>query len=162
KFNAATGAWEDVLKRDWRNAIRFSLPDRDVFAIDATADPPVETAAFAHVGTIIYNLAVNPVSGKIYASNTEARNEIAFSGLAKLPGSTARGHLHESRITVIDGTTVAPRRLNKHINYAEVPSADGVRERSLALPTGMAVSRDGTTLYVAALGSSRIGVFETA
>src|SRR5262249_5459375 len=33
---------------------------------------------------------------------------------------------------------------------------------SLALPTGIEVSRDGRTLYVAALGSSKIGVYDTA
>jgi hypothetical protein len=35
-------------------------------------------------------------------------------------------------------------------------------ERSLALPQGMAVTRNGATLYVAALGSDKVGVFSTA
>lgn len=34
--------------------------------------------------------------------------------------------------------------------------------RSLASPQGMAVTRNGATLYVAALGSSKIGVYNTA
>ena len=33
---------------------------------------------------------------------------------------------------------------------------------SLAFPRQMAISEDGKTLYVAALGSSKIGVFDTA
>src|SRR5258706_15164810 len=35
-------------------------------------------------------------------------------------------------------------------------------EFSLALPQGMAISANGHTLYVAALGSDKIGVFNTA
>ena len=34
-------------------------------------------------------------------------------------------------------------------------------EDSLATPTQMAVSSDGTTLYVAALGSDKIGIIDT-
>ena len=33
--------WEDGLGRDWTNAVRFDLPDLDVFRVDALADPPV-------------------------------------------------------------------------------------------------------------------------
>jgi len=35
KFNPVSGQWEDQLARDWSPAVRFSLPDADVFAIDA-------------------------------------------------------------------------------------------------------------------------------
>jgi len=170
KFNPSSGHWEDRLARNWSAAVRFSLPDEDVFAIDATANPPVETAAFTSVGTVLFNMAVNPVSGKVYVSNTEARNEVRFEGpgtfAATVPGApsptTVRGHLHEARITVLDGAAVLPRHLNKHINYAVVPSPAGVKDKSLATPLGLAVSGDGTTLYVAAFGSSTVGVFGTA
>ncbi|MEI9986658.1 MAG: hypothetical protein WDN69_27890 [Aliidongia sp.] len=37
---------------------RFSLPDTDVFAVDANA--LTETASFAHIGTTLFNMAVNP------------------------------------------------------------------------------------------------------
>ena len=59
---------------------------------------------------------------------------------------------------------VAPRHLNKHIDFhhccAPVPNAENAR--SLALPQGMAVTRNGATLYVAALGSDKVGIFSTA
>jgi hypothetical protein len=62
------------------------------------------------------------------------------------------------------GGGVAVRQLNKHIDYtrccAATPNAES--QRSLALPQGMAVTGDGTTLYVAALGSDKVGVFSTA
>jgi YVTN family beta-propeller protein len=161
RYDQTSGGWLDQLGRDWRNAVKFNLPDRDVFAIDATANPPVETAAFTHVGTVLFNMIVNPVSGAVYVSNSEARNEVRFEGPGVFGGSTVRGHLQEARITVLDGLGVHPRHLNKHIDYAVVPSPVGVKERSLALPLGMAITADGTTLYVAAFGSSAVGVYDT-
>jgi len=162
KFNEATNQWEDELARNWNPAVRFSLPDKDVFAIDATSNPPVETSFFAGVGTIIFNMAVNPVSGRVYVTNGDAHNEVRFEGPGVFGGSTVRGHLHEARITVLDGSSVLPRHLNKHINYSVVPSPPGVKDASLATPLGMAVSADGATLYVAAFGSSKVGIFSTA
>jgi DNA-binding beta-propeller fold protein YncE len=54
--------------------------------------------------------------------------------------------------------------LNKHVDYstccAATPNAEN--DASLAFPLGMAISADGTTLYVAAFGSSAIGVYSTA
>ena len=35
KFNNATGHWEDELHRVWDHAIRFRLPDTDVFKLQA-------------------------------------------------------------------------------------------------------------------------------
>ncbi len=162
RFNSATGKWEDELARDWSGAVRFDLPDLDVFAIDAAAVAPVETASFAHVGTILFNIATNPANGKVYVSNTEARNEVRFEGPGLALGTTTvQGHLHEARITVLDGATVLPRHLNKHIDYDQRPAPAGVKERSLATPLGMAVSADGATLYVAAFSSSKLGVLST-
>jgi len=157
-----SGQWLDELGRNWNNAVKLSLPDLDVFEIDALATPPVEVASHAGVGTVLFNMAVNPVSGKVYVSNTEARNEVRFEGPGDaFDSSTVRGHLHEARITVIDGTSVLPRHLNKHIDYAVVPSASSVKRKSLATPLGMAVTASGSKLYVAAFGSSRVGVYKT-
>ncbi len=155
-------AWRDELGRSWNNAVPFALPDKDVFAIDAAANPPVETASFVGVGTILFNMAVNPVSGKVYVSNTEARNEVRFEGPGIFASTTVQGHLHEARITVLSGSTVTARHLNKHIDYGTVPSPAGTAAKSLATPTGLAVNAAGDTLYVAAFGSSAIGVFDTA
>jgi YVTN family beta-propeller protein len=173
RFNPANNHWEDRLGRDWSPGIRFSLPDRDVFAIDASANPPVEVGSFTGVGTVIFNLAVNPVSGKVYASNTEAHNEVRFEGpgafAATVPGvppgpTTVRGHLHEARITVLDGGPPLARHLNKHLDTAASYADPGPTEKakSLATPLAMAVTSDGTTLYVAAFGSSTVGVFDTS
>ena len=142
--------------------MRFSLPDLDVFAINANAGTPAQTATFAGVGTVLFNMVTNPVSGKVYVSNTDARNEVRFEGPGDFASTTVRGHLHESRITVLDGANVLPRHLNKHLNYATVPSPAADKAKSLATPVGMAVTLNGQTLYVAAFSSSKVGVFNTA
>ncbi len=163
KFNNANGHWEDELHRAWDNSVRFSLPDTDVFAVDANALK--QTAAYAHVGTTLFNMAVNPQSGTLYVSNTDAVNNVRFEGPGIFGGHTVQGHLAESRISVISGGTVTPRHLNKHINYSALAGSPGfdptAKTHSLSMPLDMAVTADGKTLYVAAFGSSKVGVFDT-
>jgi DNA-binding beta-propeller fold protein YncE len=161
RFDPLSGHWEDELGRNWDNAVRFDLPDQDVFTIDANT-LAVGGAPFVGVGTVLFNMVANPVSGKVYVSNTEARNEVRFEGPGIFAGTTVQGHLHEARVTVLDGASVLPRHLNKHIDYGVVPSPPGIEEDSLATPVGMAVTSDGATLYVAAFGSSVVGVLDTA
>lgn len=157
--------WVDELGRIWDDQIKFNLPDKDVFVIDATANPPVQlegdNGVYTGVGTILYNMAVNPVSGKVYVSNTEALNQRRFTGPGG-KGQTIKGHFAESRITVL-GDNVKPVHLNKHIDYSACCDGlpNSVNDRSLALPMDMVVSKDGTTLYVAAFGSNKVGVFDT-
>src|SRR5262245_28014015 len=118
KLNDTVDQWQDELGRNWNNAVRFSLPDLDVFAIDTST--LAQSASFAHVGTVLFNMVTNPVSGKVYVSNTDARNEVRFEGPGIFSGSTVRGHLHEARVTVLDGSSVLPRHLNKHLVYSQV------------------------------------------
>src|SRR5262249_40685492 len=98
---AANNPWGDAGKR--------SPPDKDVFAINAMANPPAQlpgsSGFYSGVGTVLYNMAVNPVSGKVYVANTEAFNLERFEGPGVFAGSTVRGHLQESRITVLGSGT---------------------------------------------------------
>jgi len=163
QFNESTGHWQDEKGQIWDSSVKFSLPDTDVFAVDANR--LTQTAAYAHVGTTLFNMATNPVSGAVYVSNTDSKNTTRFEGVG-FGGETVQGHLAESRITTIRGGMVNPVHLNKHINYkilAGHPAFDPTTaSHSLATPTDMQVSHDGSTLYVAAFGSSKIGVFKTA
>ena len=164
KWNAATGHWEDELSRVWDHAIRFQLPDRDVFAIDAAT--LTQTAAFAHVGTTLFNMVANPATGEVYVSNTDAKNEVRFEGPGQFGGHTVQGHLAETRVTILSSGSASPRHLNKHIDYTRLAGQPGfdptAKQHSLAIPLDMAVTGDGRTLFVAAFGSSKIGVFDTA
>jgi len=166
--------WVDEAGTVWDHLVNFNLPDNDVFVIDADADVPVEIEAISGVGTIIFNMISNPVSGKVYVTNTEALNLKRFTGPANtLPATadaaaadytTLNGHFAESRITVLDAGNVTPVHLNKHIDYSiccdDLPNDKNAR--SLAQPMDMAISSDGKTLYVAAFGSGKVGVFDTA
>jgi hypothetical protein len=73
------------------NSVRFRLPDTDVFASDA--NNPVQTAAYTHVGTTLFNMATNPVTGHLYVSNTDAVNNIRFAGPGTFDGHTVQGNL---------------------------------------------------------------------
>lgn len=160
--------WVDELGTVYDDSVRLSLPDKDVFVIDALASPPAAlpepAGVFRGVGTVLFNMAVNPVSGRVYVSNTDGKNRQRFEGPGIFAGHSLRGHLHESQITVLEGVSASPRHLNKHVDYSEccAPVPNDESERSLAFPQMMAVSSDGSTLYVAALGSSKLGVFSTA
>jgi DNA-binding beta-propeller fold protein YncE len=167
KFDGAH--WVDEDGTPWDDKVEFSLPDKDVFVIDATASPPAQLPGaggfYTGVGTILYNMAVNPVTGRVYVSNTDARNDTSFEGAGTFAGHSLRGHFDDNRVTILDPTgAVTPRQLNTHIDFgsccAPVPNAESVK--SLALPTGMAVSADGATLYAAAMGSSKVAILSTA
>jgi hypothetical protein len=178
------GATRPLRVLAWNDQVALSLPDRDVFTIDLNHGRPalVSGGEFRHVGTTLFNLAVHPKTGKIFVSNTDARNTVRFEGPgegvaqdARYAGTSLRGHLVESRITVLDPSdhTVTPVHLNAHIDYTRccAPAPNSETERSLAFPVGLAIShrRDGhgelldaQDLYVAALGSDKVAVLSTA
>jgi len=159
--------WRDEDGNIHDEFVNFHLPDKDVFVIDANANPPRQldgdAGFYAGVGTVLFNMVVNPVNNKVYVSNLEARNQLRFEGEGNFAGSSIRGNFQENRITVLDGSAVIPRHLNKHIDYtvccAPVPNLEN--EKSLAFPLDMAISSDGQWLYVAALGSSKVGIYNT-
>ena len=145
----------------WNDRVRFALPDNDVFQIDALASPPTQLQVHSGVGTTLFNIAVNPVSERIYVTNTEARNLVRFEG-AGTNGTSVRGNLAQTRITVIDGTDVNPRHLNKHIaSYDQALGSAEENALSVAQALQMQVSSDGKTLYTAAFGSAKVAVYDT-
>ncbi|HMJ13233.1 MAG TPA: hypothetical protein VK524_17555, partial [Polyangiaceae bacterium] len=161
RFENGTGQWQDEQQRNWSNAVRFSLRDLDVFAIDARTLG--QTASWAHVGTTLFNMAVHPVSGKVYVSNTDAQNMTRFEGAGSFGGSTVQGNLAQARVSILEGGgKVSARRLNSHIDYRVRPAPAATASHSLATPLEMLFSSSGSTLYVAAYGSSAVGVIPTA
>jgi DNA-binding beta-propeller fold protein YncE len=161
--------WVDADGTDWSDDVNFNLPDHDVFSVNAnTLGSVVE---YDHVGTILFNMAVNPVSGRVYVTNTELPNHVIFEGPGIHGGSTVQGRLSESRITVLNPVNgnVDPQHLNQHIDYSQLHTDAGAdhavieaqKPHSLATPLQPVVSSDGSKLYVAAFGSAKIGVFDT-
>lgn len=164
--------WVDALGCTWNGSVPFDLPDHDVFAVNANT--LTHGTIFDQVGTILFNMAVNPSNGKVYVTNTELPNQARFEGPGDHGGSTVQGHLSESRVTVLDpsGPSQDVQHLNQHIDYDQLhtdtdpdpdhAAIDAQAAHSLATPVQPVVSSDGNTIYVAAFGSSKIGVFTKA
>ena len=152
--------WVDHRGRDRSGIVPFSLPDYDVFEIDAVTLS--ETRRWSGAGTILFNMAVNPVTGAIYVTNLESRNFVRFSGVASRATTTVRGRVADQRITIIDDNRVLPRLLNKHIDFDNESSWAQARNTSVSTPLGMAISADGARLYLAAFGSGKIAVYDTS
>lgn len=154
--------WYDDLGTSFDDWIRVSLPDHDVFAIDALANPPQARPerVFAGVGTTLFNMAVNPKRAKIYVSNTDAHNDVRFEGHDGSGGFTSvRGDAVDSRISVID--PVRGTLVHNDLNSSPLTGKGGAT-RSLAFPQDLAVSSDGQRLLVVAQGSAKLAVYETA
>ena len=168
KFNGTN--WVDEINRSWNGQVPFNLPDRDVFIIDANANPPAlvsGTSNVTGVGTVIFNMAVRPnAANQVYVANTDARNQVRFE--QRIPGDAlnrgVQGHIAESRLTVINGTTSTPHQLNPHINYLCTPPTcvppSSEADASLAFPMDLVFSSNGQRVYVAGFGSGRIGIFD--
>jgi len=174
--------WVDALGCSWNGVIPFSngflLPDNDVFSVNANT--LVKGTVFSSVGTILFNMAVNPANGKVYVTNTESPNHVRFEGPGVHGSSTVQGHLSETRVTVLDpsGPSQDVQHLNQHlaiaggdgITYANLHTDPGANhaainaqiQHSLATPMLPAISSDGSTIYIPAFGSSKIGVFTQA
>ncbi|MFI5281356.1 MAG: YncE family protein, partial [Gemmatimonadales bacterium] len=160
KYQSGT-TWVDAVGGAHADKVPFLLPDHDVFVLDATANPPAQTSAFDHVGTILFNMVVSPVAPHVvYVSNTDANNMDRFEGFG---ATNLRGELHKARISILSGgSSVSARHLNKHIDYGPAVAPPEVNAASLGIPTDMAITSDGSTLYVAAYGSQEIGIVGTA
>ena len=159
--------WVDETGRQWDSHIKFNLPDKDVFVIDAQATTPALFAGtagyFKSVGTTLFNMIVNPQNGRVYVTNTEARNHVRFEGAGEFAETTVRGAAVDSRITVLDSLGAHPRQLNKHIDRDDccAPIPNDENALSVSQPTGMAISPDGDDLYVAVLGNDKVVLYDT-
>ena len=168
-------SWLDAVGRDWSAVVNIGLPDKDVFSFNANTTSPsdLNLTEYAGAGTVLYNMVVNPVTGKLYVSNHESPNDVRFEGPGDFGGSTVQGNLSQTRLTVIDPVTgnVAPKHLNQHINYAKLHTENdpqthadiaAMRPHTLAIPLQIVTNSTGDTVYLAAFGSSKIGVFTAA
>ena len=147
---------------EWNGALKFSLPDQDVFAIDARSLQVKR--AFSGVGTILFDMAVEPKSGRLFVTNTDAQNLTRFEGHGENGSTSVIGHLHESRITTVDPRSgrVEPVHLNGHIDYGRCcDRVPGENEKSLAFPTSGVFTPDGSRYFFTALGSDKLGAIRT-
>lgn len=114
QFNPTTGQWEDETGFARGDSSDLIVPDDDIFVIDTTTLAVVRTVK--SVGTTLFDVAVQPVSGRLWVSNTEARNLVRFE-------PNVRGHFIDTRLTSADGVTGDRSYfdLNPHIDYSFSP-----------------------------------------
>lgn len=161
------GRWRDHGNRDWNAAVPFELPDFDLFVIDTSGDEPMIVEQISNVGTVLFNIAVQPGTGEVWVSNTEAFNLIPYE-------PELRGRFAVNRVTRIAAAAGGADRvrtvdLNPHriSNVSAAALLGGVtasalpdRELSLAQPLDLVFQGDGNEAYVAAFGSKKIGVLD--
>ena len=137
----------------WSTWIQFQLPDRDVAEISVSSLQV--SRYFDHVGTTNTGIAVHPLTGELWVTNTEALNLVRFE-------PNLRGHAIDNRVTRI-GTgpvpTVQPIDLNPGLNYGSLPNAAALGT-ALSDPFGIAIDAATNRIYVAAQGTDRIGVLD--
>jgi DNA-binding beta-propeller fold protein YncE len=139
----------------WQGAIDAHLRDYDVVEIDAATLAITNT--YSDVGTVLFDLAVDPVSGDLWVANTAARNLVDFE-------PNLKGHAIDSRVTrVVPGITptVTPFDLNPGIDYGILPNPSALAT-ALAEPTGIAFDAAAGELWVAAQGTDRVASVSTA
>ena len=151
-----------------QRACKFNLPDQDVFAIDATPTTPGgRSAPSPSVGTILFNMAVNPVNGKVYVTNTEARNEVRFEGPGRLRRHAPCGATCTRRASRVlerhrHRDAAPPEQAHRLLRCVPAPPGakdDTASRRRPAWRSTAATARRSTWRPSA---PSKVGVFDTA
>jgi DNA-binding beta-propeller fold protein YncE len=139
----------------WSKDIRFTMPDNDV-AIISTGSTPALEGYYSGVGTVNLGIAVNPVTGDLYVSNTDALNLTHFE-------NNLVGHFVNNRITEIQASTatITPYDLNPGINYSILPNPAALAT-ALAQPTALTFDPSGNFMWVAAFGTDRVAQVSTS
>ena len=144
--------WNDP---NWTQDIPYTMQDNDVAIIKTGATPTLQ-GYYSGVGTVNLGIAVNPVTGDIYVSNTDALNLIHFE-------TNLLGHFVNNRITEIQASTgaITPYDLNPTINYSILPNPAALTT-ALAQPTALVFDPSGNFMWVAAFGTDRVAQVSTA
>jgi YVTN family beta-propeller protein len=146
--------WVDESGKWWDSKIKYQEQLVELVEFDAATRAVARTAG--DIATVLMGTAVNPVTGAAAVTGTYARTEVRFE-------PNLRGHLTETRLAIWPTTTFRTLvQVNPHIDYAVTPGPQSERDSSLGLPTGVAWSPDGQRLFVTALASGRMGVFDAA
>ena len=160
QFHSPSGQWRDDGGRNWSNGIRFFLPDLDVFEINASTLN--ETDNFSGVGTINFVHGGQPNQRKCLcvqhrcAKPYSIRRARQFWWFYRARQFASRAYHRLAGQRSVSGTLEQPYQLQSSAR------ARGTQNHSLATPLDMVVSTNGSTLYVAAFGSSKIGVIPTS
>jgi YVTN family beta-propeller protein len=156
-LRSVNGHWVDELNRNYDATHPYTLPDHDVAVLN-TASPNPVPQYIDGLGTLIYNLGVHPVTGKLWVTNTDAQNHIRFE-------PNLRGKFVRTRVAIVDPAlpgTVTNVDLNSHINYNITPGPQSEIDQSLSQPGAIVFRSTGGAAYVTALGSALVAELDDA
>jgi YVTN family beta-propeller protein len=152
RWNESAGRWEDDAGQDWNSCLPYRVSDHDLFVIDATSLAVTEVD---HLGTTLFDVSVNPGNGKVYVSNTDARNFVRFEHPFGV-----QGHIVENRLSIVDPANafdVTLVDLNTHIDRGSNAATNlAERQASVSQPGMMTWNVAGNVAYLAAIGSRKI------
>jgi YVTN family beta-propeller protein len=143
--------WVDETGKWWDSKVPFKLDLVELVEFDANTHATTKTTG--DIATILMGTSVNPVNGTTAVTGTYARTEVRFE-------PNLKGHLTETRLGLVptSGNRLLAQ-VNPHINYNVTPGPQSERDSSLSMPNACAWSPDGQRVYVAAMGSDKLGVF---
>jgi YVTN family beta-propeller protein len=137
---------------NWNSSVSYRLADVDLAVIETAGQTATE---IKHLGTAIGNAAFDASQNRLIVANTDSQSHIRFE-------PNLKGRFIRTRLAAVNlsNSGVTSWDLNSHINYAG-PGSDSERALSLALPADVKVASNGT-VYVAATGSAKVGVVNSA
>jgi YVTN family beta-propeller protein len=132
-----------------------NIPDRDLFVIDTSTDTVVDVVEA--IGTLLYGVAVSSAHD-VYITQTDARN--AVNGLDGDNLVVLENRMFDNEIGVVScggASCGAPRIIALDPPLPAQPPPSEV----LATPYGIQISEDDATLFVTAMGTSRLFTVDT-
>ena len=135
------------------------VPDRDLFIFDTETDTLVEEVWT--IGTLLYGVVATR-NGDIFVAQTDARNDAnGRAGTLKhtLADLENRAFLNQVGRVRCGGSAcdvIAP------IDLEPLPPRHPTPDTALAMPYGIALSSDDSTLAVTAAGSDKLFIIDTA
>jgi YVTN family beta-propeller protein len=140
----------------WNSFVPYTLADVDLVVIDAVQSTPRVQSELRGIGTQIGNSAFDSSANTLCVINLEARNEVRFE-------QNLKGRFATTRVSLVDFDAQPARvdavDLNSHIDLNAPDGSEAERALSLALPSDLVRAADGT-LYLAAVGSAKVGVLD--
>lgn len=162
---SSDGRWRDDNDRDWSRFVSgdlsrasgrvngWDLPDRDVAIVDANT----LAVTYQHgLMNVLMAGAVNPATGELAVVGTDAINHVRYE-------PNLRSRFVSVRFARFrPGQTPLNKDLNAHLPDAATTLPAAQRAASLGDPRGIAWSRDGSTAFIAGMGSNNVLFVDSA
>ncbi len=141
--------WLDDNTGDWSAKVPWDVVDHDVAIIDAST---LSVSYVTGMMNMIFALAVQPSTGRLFAVGTEAMNDIRFEPNVK----SHFVRVHAASFMPDTPSSVSILDLNPHLNYTEQSIPQSQRNKSIGDPRGIAINDAGNRIFVTGMGSNNL------